>query len=64
MAASTSSIRTPRVSSRWYAKPEGASSPWRPHSCDAVDTFGGAQGEEKTRAYEVYGYGFMARKPA
>jgi hypothetical protein len=31
---------------------------------DAVDTFGGAQGEEKARTYEVYGYAFLARKPA
>ena len=30
---------------------------------DAVDTFGGATGEEKARAYEVYGYAFLARKP-
>ena len=30
---------------------------------DAVDTFGGAHGEEKARAYEVYGYAFLARKP-
>jgi hypothetical protein len=29
----------------------------------AVDTFGGAGGEEKARAYEVYGYAFLARKP-
>ena len=29
-----------------------------------VDTFGGAGGEEKARAYEVYGYSFLARKPA
>ena len=28
----------------------------------AVDTFGGASGEEKARAYEVYGYAFLARK--
>ena len=28
-----------------------------------VDTFGGATGEEKARAYEVYGYAFLARKP-
>lgn len=28
-----------------------------------VDTFGGAPGEEKARAYEVYGYAFLARKP-
>jgi arsenite methyltransferase len=26
----------------------------------AVDTFGGAEGEEKARAYEVYGYPFLA----
>jgi hypothetical protein len=30
---------------------------------DAVDTFGGATGEEKARAYEVYGYAFLAVKP-
>ena len=30
---------------------------------DAVDTFGGATGEEKTRAFEVFGYAFLARKP-
>lgn len=29
----------------------------------AVDTFGGATGEEKARAFEVYGYTFLARKP-
>jgi hypothetical protein len=28
-----------------------------------VDTFGGAQGEDKARAYEVYGYSFLARNP-
>ncbi len=28
-----------------------------------VDTFGGAGGEAKARAYEVYGYAFLARKP-
>ena len=28
-----------------------------------VDTFGEAEGEEKARAYEVYGYSFLARKP-
>jgi hypothetical protein len=28
-----------------------------------VDTFGGAKGEEKARAYEVFGYSFLARKP-
>jgi hypothetical protein len=30
---------------------------------DAVDTFGGAAGEEKARAFEVYGYAFLARRP-
>ena len=30
---------------------------------DAADTFGGATGEEKARAFEVYGYAFLARKP-
>jgi hypothetical protein len=30
---------------------------------DAVDTFGGASGEEKARAFEVFGYAFLARKP-
>ena len=28
-----------------------------------VDTFGGAVGEDKARAFEVYGYAFRARKP-
>jgi hypothetical protein len=28
-----------------------------------VDTFGGASGEAKARAYEVYGYAFSACKP-
>jgi hypothetical protein len=28
-----------------------------------VDTFGGADGEEKARRFEVYGYSFLARKP-
>jgi hypothetical protein len=28
-----------------------------------VDTFGGARGEDKARAYDVYGYPFLARKP-
>ena len=27
-----------------------------------VDTFGGAIGEAKARSYEVYGYGFLARR--
>ena len=30
---------------------------------DAVDTFGGATGEEKARAFEVFRYAFLARKP-
>jgi hypothetical protein len=29
-----------------------------------ADTFGGAQGEDQARAYEVYGYAFMACRPA
>jgi hypothetical protein len=29
----------------------------------AVDTFGGAGGEGNARAFEVYGYAFLARKP-
>jgi hypothetical protein len=32
------------------------------HIGEAVDTFGGATGEEKARAFEVYGYAFLARK--
>jgi len=28
-----------------------------------VDTFGDAEGEEKARAYEVFGYSFLAHKP-
>jgi hypothetical protein len=28
-----------------------------------ADTFGGAKGEDKARAYEVYGYAFVARTP-
>ncbi len=28
-----------------------------------VDTFGGARGETNARAFEVYGYAFLARKP-
>ncbi len=28
-----------------------------------ADTFGGATGEDKARAYEVYGFAFLARKP-
>jgi hypothetical protein len=30
---------------------------------EAVDTFGGAAGEAKARAYEVYGYAFLAVRP-
>jgi hypothetical protein len=30
---------------------------------EAVDTFGGAKGEDKARAFEVYGYAFLARRP-
>jgi hypothetical protein len=30
---------------------------------DPVDTFGGAKGEAKARAFEVYGHAFMARRP-
>jgi hypothetical protein len=30
---------------------------------DRADTFGGANGEGKARAFEVYGYAFLARKP-
>jgi len=29
----------------------------------AADTFGGAGGEPNARAYEVYGYAFLARRP-
>jgi hypothetical protein len=31
---------------------------------EATDTFGGAQGEGKARAFEVYGHAFMAIRPA
>ena len=30
---------------------------------DPIDTFGGAKGEDNARAFEVYGYPFMARRP-
>jgi hypothetical protein len=30
---------------------------------EPVDTFGGAAGEKNARAYQVYGYPFLARKP-
>lgn len=33
------------------------------HIGEAVDTFGGATGEEKARAFDVYGYAFLARRP-
>ena len=33
------------------------------HIGEAVDTFGGSKGEEKARAYEVFGYSFLARNP-
>jgi len=29
----------------------------------AADTFGGAVGEDKARAFDVYGYAFVVRKP-
>jgi hypothetical protein len=31
---------------------------------DPVDTFGGAGGEKNARAFEVFGYAFLARLPA
>jgi hypothetical protein len=30
---------------------------------EGVDTFAGATGEDKARAFEVYGYAFLAQKP-
>lgn len=30
---------------------------------EAWDTFGGAKGEENARAFDVYGYAFLARRP-
>jgi len=30
---------------------------------EPVDTFGGARGQDKARAFEVYGYAFLARRP-
>jgi hypothetical protein len=30
---------------------------------EPVDTFGEAAGEKNARAYEVYGYPFLARRP-
>jgi len=29
---------------------------------DAIDTFGGAKGQDNARAFEVYGYAFMASR--
>ena len=31
---------------------------------EAVDTFGSAKGEGNAREFEVYGYAFLARRPA
>ena len=31
---------------------------------EPVDTFGGAGGEKNARRFEVYGYSFLALKPA
>jgi hypothetical protein len=31
---------------------------------DAADTFGGASGEANARAFDVYGYAFLAHRPA
>jgi hypothetical protein len=31
---------------------------------EPADTFGGAKGEAKARAFEVYGYAFLAHRPA
>ncbi|HVL99886.1 MAG TPA: hypothetical protein VM324_11400 [Egibacteraceae bacterium] len=28
-----------------------------------IDTFGGARGEDRARAFGVYGYAFLARRP-
>jgi hypothetical protein len=28
-----------------------------------VDTFGGAKGEDNARAFDVYGYAFLTRRP-
>jgi hypothetical protein len=33
------------------------------HIGEPVDTFGDATGEDKARAYEVYGYAFLTHKP-
>ena len=31
---------------------------------EAVDTFGGAKGEDNARAFDVYGHAFIARRPS
>ncbi len=31
---------------------------------DPVDTFAGTTGEEKARAFDVFGFAFLAHKPA
>jgi len=33
------------------------------HIGEAVDTFSGATGEEKARAFDVFGYAFLAVRP-
>ena len=33
------------------------------HTGDPVDTFSGAGGEAKARAFDVHGYAFLARRP-
>ena len=33
------------------------------HIGDPVDTFAGATGETNARAFDVYGYAFLTRKP-
>jgi len=30
---------------------------------EATDTFGGANGQDNARAFDVYGHAFMARRP-
>ena len=30
---------------------------------DAIDTFGGAEGEANARTFDVLGYAFLARRP-
>ncbi|MDR2988579.1 MAG: hypothetical protein LBV34_27470 [Nocardiopsaceae bacterium] len=30
---------------------------------EPVDTFGGANGEDKARQFQVFGYAFLARRP-